>query len=78
VQSFYGKPDEKWTCVFPGKMGISWKLSWNEHGTKEEAEIQAAKNCNVVAIPLALWLRYQEYENRAVAAELKLLEFGIK
>ncbi len=66
--SYYGGDEERWTCVFPGKMGISWKLAWNSCGTKQEAEVQAAKNCNVVAVPLALWLRYKEYEHRSVAA----------
>jgi hypothetical protein len=78
-RSYYGGLSEKWTCVFPGKMGISWKLAWNAYGTRGEAEAQAAKNCNVVAVPLALWLRYKEYEHRAVAAERKLAnEFGVR
>ena len=72
--SYYGEGTELWTCVFPGKMGISWKLAWNSYGTKAEAEAQAAKNQNVVAVPLAFWLRYKEYEHRCVAAEKKLME----
>ena len=72
-ESYYGGEDELWVCVFPGKMGISWKLTWG-HGTRQEAEAQAAKNRNVVAVPLALWLRYKEYEHRSVAAEAKLVE----
>lgn len=72
-KSYYGGKDELWTCMFPGKMGISWKASWGT-GTKEEAEAQASKNCNVIAVPLALWLRYKEYEHRAVAAERKLYD----
>jgi hypothetical protein len=78
-QSYYGEEAEQWTCIFPGKMGISWKLAWNRHGTKSEAETQAAKNRNVVAVPLALWLRYKEYEHRSVVAERKLQEeLGIR
>lgn len=77
--SYYGGEEELWTCVFPGKMGISWKLAWNNVGTKAEAEAEAAKNRNVVAIPLALWGRYKEYEHRTVAAERKLMEeLGIR
>ena len=67
----------EWICVFPGKMGISWKRAWYGSGTKEEAEEQAQQNCNVVAIPLALWERYHEYETRMVRAEKKLQELGI-
>lgn len=73
-ESYYGDGTDLWTCIFPGKMGISWKLAWNNHGTKAEAEEQASKNCNVIAVPLALWLRYKEYESRAVVAERKLLD----
>jgi len=77
--SYYGGETELWTCIFPGKMGISWKLAWNSYGTKAEAEEQAAKNRNVVAVPLALWLRYKEYEHRTVVAERKLLdELGLR
>jgi hypothetical protein len=77
--SYYGGESELWTCIFPGKMGISWKLAWNGTGTKLEAEEQAIKNRNVIAIPLALWLRYKEYEHRTVKAEQKLLdELGLR
>ena len=55
-------------------MGISWKLAHNELFSKSEVDATAAKNANVVAVPLALWLRYMEYERRAVAAERKLME----
>jgi hypothetical protein len=72
--SYYGGEDEKWTCIFPGKMGISWKRAWEGEGTRAEAEAQAAKNRNVIAVPVALWLRYKEYEHRCVAAERKLME----
>lgn len=44
----------KWTCIFPGKMGLAWKRAWYGEGTKEEAETQAAKNCNVIAVPVQL------------------------
>jgi len=71
--SYYGGKSELWTCIFPGKMGISWKRSWGE-GTKEEAEAEATKNCNVIAVPFALWARYKEYENRTVVAERKLMD----
>jgi hypothetical protein len=58
-----------WTCTFPGKMGLSWKRAWHGVGTKEEAEAQAAKNCNVVAVPLQLFETMKEHERRMVAAE---------
>jgi hypothetical protein len=77
--SWYGGEDEQWTCIFPGKMGISWKIAWNSHGTKAEAEAQAAKNRNVLAVPLALWLRYREYEYCLVVAKQKLVdELGLR
>ena len=76
--SYYGDESELWTCIFPGKMGISWKNSWGQ-GTKAEAEEQATKNRNVIAVPVALWLRYKEYEHRTVVAEQKLLdELGLR
>ena len=71
-ESYYGGEEEQWICIFPGKMGLSWKRAWLGSGTKKEAEEQAAKNRNVVPVPLALWLRYLEYEQRAVVAERKL------
>ncbi len=63
---------DRWTCIFPGKMGLSWKLAWNSFGTKEEAEEQAAKNCNVVAVPVQLYEHIKETERRMVEAERKL------
>lgn len=68
---------EKWTCIFPGKMGLSWKLSWNSYGTKEEAEAQAIKNCNVVAVPLQLYEHIKDVEQRMVKAERELNELRI-
>jgi hypothetical protein len=62
----------EWTCAFPGKMGLSWKRAWDGVGTKEEAEIQSAKNCDVIAIPLQLFEKMKEHERRMVLAENKL------
>jgi hypothetical protein len=67
----------EWTCVFPGKMGLSWKRAWHRIGTKEEAEAQAAKNCNVIAVPMQLFDKMKEHELRMVVAEQKLAEMGI-
>ena len=63
---------KEWTCIFPGKMGISWKRAWDEVGTKSEAEAEAAKNCSVIAVPLQLFTHIKEYEHRMVAAENEL------
>lgn len=63
----------EWTCIFPGKMGLSWKQSWGT-GTKEEAEVQADKNCNVIAVPLQLFETMKDHERRMVAAERELQE----
>lgn len=66
---------DKWVVVFPGKMGISWKHAYPyvDHYTSfEEANAQASKNANTVAIPLALFERYKEYERRMVQAERTL------
>jgi len=60
---------KQWTCAFPGKMGLSWKRAWDGVGTKEEAEIEAAKNCNVVAIPIQLFETMKDHEKRMVLAE---------
>ena len=65
-----------WVCLFPGKMGISWKLAHNRVGTREEMEVLANKNCNVVAVPLGLWERYKEYETESV--RLKTGEAWVK
>src|SRR4051812_34625792 len=66
---------DKWVCVFPGKMGISWKLANDTvFDSKKTAEDVACQNCNVVAVPLELWERYREYEHRSVVAERKLVE----
>lgn len=67
-----GSVFKDWVCIFPGKMGISWKLS-HEATTREEAEIQAAKNCNVVAVPLQLYEKMRELEDRMMNAERKKL-----
>ena len=67
---------EKWTCVFPGKMGICWKQAYPYIiGTKEEAEAAAAQFCNSVAIPLQLYEKMKEHEQRMMAAERKLAEY---
>jgi hypothetical protein len=66
-----------WTCVFPGKTGISWKRAWDGVGTKEEAEDVAARSCNVVAVPLEMYLSVKRFEWRTVTAERKLQELGI-
>lgn len=63
---------EKWTTTFPGKMGLSWKRGWHGEGTKAEAEAQADKNCNAVAVPVEFFDRYKEYERRMVEAEREL------
>lgn len=63
---------KEWTVIFPGKGGISWKRSWDYNGTKEEAEIEASKYQNTVSVPVDLWNRYKEYEERMVIAERKL------
>jgi len=68
----YGKEDEVWTCIFPGKMGLSWKPAWNSYGTRAEAEEEAAKYANTIPIPVALFRRMKEHEHRMVAAEQKL------
>lgn len=64
-----GSAFEKWTTAFPGKMGLSWKRGWDGVGTKEEAETEAAKNCNVIALPLYLFLHIKQIEHRMVVAE---------
>lgn len=69
---------EQWTCIFPGKMGLSWKRAWDGVGTKEQAETEAAKNCNVVAVPLQLFEKMKEHERRMVKAERMNEELGDK
>ena len=69
---------EDWTCIFPGKMGLSWKSAWNGSGTKEVAEIVAGKNCNVIAVPVQLFTHLRDMEKRVVVAENKLQEFGLR
>ncbi len=63
---------QEWTTIFPGKMGLSWKRGWDGVGTQEEAEAVAAKNCNVVAVPLQLFEHIKETERRMVIAEREL------
>jgi len=41
---------QDWTCMFPGKMGLSWKRAWDGVGSKEEAEAQARRIRDVGAI----------------------------
>jgi hypothetical protein len=62
----------EWTCIFPGKMGLSWKRAWNGVGTKEQAEEIALRNCNTVAVPLQLFETMKEHERRMVVAERAL------
>lgn len=68
-----------WTVVFPGKMNLSWKrASFFDYGTREEAEAEAARYANVVAVPVELRDHLKEVEHRMVAAERKLNEFGVR
>jgi hypothetical protein len=69
---------DTWTCIFPGKMGLSWKRAWDGQGTKEEAEAQAAKNCNVVVVPVQLYDHIKEIERRMVQAEGRLTAEAIR
>ena len=69
---------QKWTTIFPGKMGLSWKRGWDGVGTKEEAEAIASKNCNVIAVPLELFERIKDNERRMVIAERFQREVMIK
>ena len=62
----------EWTCIFPGKMGLSWKRAWNGVGTKEQAEEIALRSCNTVAVPLQLFETMKEHERRMVVAERAL------
>lgn len=59
-------------------MGLCWKRAWDGTGTREDAERQAARNCNVVAVPLELFECLNEYQCRTAAAERKLAELGIQ
>lgn len=63
---------KEWTCIFPGKMGLSWKRAWDGVGTKEEAEAEALKHCNVAAVPLQLFEHLKNCERRMVVAERQL------
>lgn len=68
-----------WTCIFPGKMGLSWKrASWCGAGTREAAEAEATKFCNVIAVPVQLCDHIKAIEIRALVAERKLQELGIR
>lgn len=71
--SVYGE----WCVIFPGKMGLSWKIV-TSYDSKEEAETAAAKNCNTVIVPTDLYVTMKENEHRMVAAESKLNEFRIR
>lgn len=62
----------QWTCIFPGKHGLSWRLAWNSQGTKEEAEAEATKHCNVIAVPVELYIHIKDIERRMVEAERRL------
>lgn len=72
-RSYYGGPDEEWICVFPGKMGITWKQAWSPT-SKDEAEKQASKNRNTIAIPLAFWKRYKAFEQEYMKLKSKICE----
>lgn len=61
-----------WTCIFPGKHGICWKRAWDAEGAEEEAKAQAAKNCNVVAVPLQLWESIDKYQRGWVEKEKEI------
>jgi hypothetical protein len=71
------KAFDKWVCVFPGKMAICWKEASVEFDTREEAEEQAKKNCNVVAVPVALFDNYKNYIQKLQLAERLLRELGM-
>lgn len=66
---------KEWTCVFPGKGGLCWKRAWDCVGSREEAEAQAAKNCNVVAVPVDLWENINYYQKQYVVLYNKLEVF---
>jgi hypothetical protein len=68
---------EKWVCVHPGKMGLYWKIARSGEWIKEEAEIEASKNCNVVAIPLELFNHIEDIQNRVFKAESLLNSFDV-
>lgn len=44
-------------------------MAWDGVGSKDEAEEQAKKNCNVVAVPMQLFEHMKEVERRMVEAE---------
>jgi hypothetical protein len=68
-----------WICVFPGKMGWSWKeASGLVHHDKESAEAEAAKNCNVQVVPHDFFLKYRDAVKRMQAAEHQLRELGFR
>lgn len=57
---------QDWVRIFPGKMGLAWKLASEVVTTKEEAEKLATRNCNVIAVPLQLWEHLQRIYYRPV------------
>lgn len=65
---------KEWTCIFPGKLGLYWKRAWDGICTKEEAELQASKNCNVISVPVQLFEYIKEIECRMVSAEALIPE----
>lgn len=65
---------EQWICVFPGKMGLSWKPASGRIGSKEEIELEAEGYRNTVAIPLQLFETMKDHERRMVVAEQKVNE----
>lgn len=67
--------NDKWVCIFPGKGELYLKLATDrEFDSEKEAQEQASRNCNVVAIPLCFWEKIEEIQDRAVQAEGKLNE----
>ena len=65
---------KEWVCIFPGKFGLSWKHAhpYDIYNSKEEAEVEALKYGNVVAVPLKLFEQMKKYEERMVVAERTL------
>ncbi len=61
---------DRWACIFPGKMGLSWKLVGL--GSKEQAEEECKKHCNTVAIPEQLYVHLKNLEHRVTIAERTL------
>lgn len=64
---------DRWTVVFPGKMGLSWKQAPPYTVmSKAEADALAAQSGNVIAVPMQLFEKMKEHERRMVRAERQL------